>query len=115
MVINGSSIEGVDFEGLLIRDYTAHTTSNSSVAEVLAPVSSGHRLALSRRSTKYYYVLEGEVVFEIEGTRYMLSRGDLAVIPENTPFKYAARVGSVRMLLIHTPAFALEEEVFLPE
>ncbi|MBO0730376.1 MAG: cupin domain-containing protein [Acidimicrobiaceae bacterium] len=115
MVINASSVKGFDFGGLLIRDYTAHTAGNSSVAEILAPVGSGHGRALSRRSAKYYYILEGEVAFEIDGSHYRLSKGDLAVIPVNTPFKYSAAIDSVRMLLIHTPPFSEDEEVFLHE
>ena len=115
MFIRASSVGGFDFEGLQIRDYTAGLEGRSSVAEVIAPPRSRHRRARSLRSDKVYWVLEGTLSFEIDGTAMTLGVGDLAIVPQGAAFAYQTSDVQARVLLIHTPPFASEDEVFLGE
>lgn len=115
MVVRQQSVEEQSFAGLLIREYTAGRSFESSIAEIICPAGSSHPLALSHRSTKFYYVLEGDMEFEIDGHQHTLCTGDMAVIPRDTPFRYHSPHSATRMLLVHTPAFVLREEAFLEE
>jgi len=115
VVVRQQSVEEQSFAGLLIREYTAGRSFESSVAEIICPAGSSHPLALSHRSTKFYYVLVGDVEFEIDGHQQTLCTGDMAVIPRDTPFRYRSPHTATRMLLVHTPAFVLGEEAFLEE
>jgi mannose-6-phosphate isomerase-like protein (cupin superfamily) len=113
VVIHASSVTEFDFGDLQIRDYTASLEGRSSVAEITAPPRSRHPRALSRRSDKFYWVLEGSPSFEIDGAETKLGIGDLAIIPMGTTFAYWTHDSKVRMLLVHTPQFEAEDEVLL--
>ena len=115
MFIRTAAIDGFDFEGLWIRDYTVGLDVQSSFAGIVAPPGSRHRPAHSRRSDKLYYVLEGTVSFKIGGGTATLSAGDLAIVPRGTVFSYKAHEERARLLLVHTPPFAAEDEVFQGE
>jgi mannose-6-phosphate isomerase-like protein (cupin superfamily) len=112
MVILGSSIEGFDFEGFEIRDYTPGFEAGSSVAEIVAPAGIRHSRAHSTLNVKLYWVLEGTVDFEIGGVEATLAVGDLPVVPRGTSFTYAAGDAPAGLLLVHTPPFSLEHEIF---
>jgi len=113
MKIRRSELEPFDFEGLRIADYTAGKDVSSSVAEISVPPGVRHRTAWSKRSDKYYLMLEGSLDFVVDGEPLTLEAGDCCVIPRGTRFSY--RNGSqqtARVLLVHTPSFDLDAEVF---
>jgi mannose-6-phosphate isomerase-like protein (cupin superfamily) len=113
MIIKKPDIEAFDFDGLAIRDYTAEQPVSSSVAEITVPAGIRHRRAWSRRSDKYYYVLEGNLSFTLDNRGVELSAGDLCVVRRGTRFSYENNTGTVaRMLLVHTPSFDLTQEEF---
>jgi mannose-6-phosphate isomerase-like protein (cupin superfamily) len=73
-----------------------------------------HKEAWSRRSDKYYLVISGQIAFELEGTEYLMSAGDLCVVERGRRFSYSNRSGNVATLvLVHTPSFDAAEEVFV--
>jgi len=116
MKIKHSTITPIAFEGLEIRDFTAGRDVSSSVAEILAPPGVRHRTSWSKRSDKFYYIVEGSISFVL-GTQGMeLASGDCCVVPKGTRFSYTNDSGEpARLLLIHTPSFDLSEEVFEDE
>src|SRR5262245_4793452 len=87
VVVRQESVEEHSLAGLLIRDYAARRSFAASIAEITCPAGSSHPLALSHRSTRFYYVLEGDMDFEIDGHRHTLCTGVMAVIPRDTPFR----------------------------
>jgi mannose-6-phosphate isomerase-like protein (cupin superfamily) len=116
LLIPGSSIQPFDFDGLVILDYTAGGSHCSSVAEVRVAAGTGHKQSFSRRSTKYYFVLDGTLHLTVDGKTYELARGDLAIVPVGTVFSYSNKTGTeARLLLVHTPSFELDQEVFPEE
>ena len=116
MKIERDSLEPIDFEGLEIRDYTAGVEVSSSVAEITVPGGARHRRAWSKRSDKYYYVIEGSLSFTVGVTTLDLTVGDCCIVRKGNRFSYRNPTGErARVLLVHTPRFNLAEEVFEDE
>ena len=77
MIIKENEVEQFDFDGLKIIDYTAKLDENSSFATISVPPQISHKLSWSIRSSKYYYVISGEIKFIVNDKEYVLSNGDL--------------------------------------
>jgi mannose-6-phosphate isomerase-like protein (cupin superfamily) len=102
-----------DFNGLEIRDFTAEREGSSSVAEITVPAGVRHARASSKKSDKYYFVLEGRLQFTLGDRHVELETRDLCIIHKGERFCYENTTAEVaRVLLIHTPSFDLNEEVF---
>lgn len=113
MKITRNSIESFDFRGLEIADYTSGLATSSSFAEITIPPGRVHPKAFSKKSDKYYYVVSGCVQFTVENESFQLATGDVCVILKNEQFSYRNDMQIMsKMVLIHTPAFDLESEVF---
>jgi mannose-6-phosphate isomerase-like protein (cupin superfamily) len=113
MKIAKSSIVPIDFEGLQILDYTSTNETSSSFAEITIRPSVRHRKAYSKKSDKYYYVVSGHVEFDVEDESYRLAPGDVCVILKGQRFSYRNTSGKpARVVLVHTPRFDLQSEVF---
>ena len=113
MKIERSALEAFDFEGLQITDYTAGRGLSSSIAEISVPPGVRHRTAWSKRSDKYYLVLEGRLDSVVSGEALTLEAGDCCIIRRGTRFSYRnASSAAARVLLVHTPSFDLAAEVF---
>ena len=113
MKIGRETVVPIDFEGLKIADYTAGKETSSSFAEISVPAGATHRRAYSKRSDKYYYVVSGHLEFEIDHAPQDLSPGDVCVILKGQRFSYRnTSAHSARLVLVHTPSFELESEVF---
>jgi len=113
MIIRKNDVKPFDFDGLKIADYTASLAGNSSFAVISVSPGISHQLSWSKRSDKYYHILSGKIHFFLNGKKYILSEGDLCIVRKGEKFKYANKSGEViRMILIHTPDFHFDEEVF---
>lgn len=113
MKIARNSLSSFDFNGLNIADYTSGKDTSSSLAEITVSPGVEHAKAHSGRSDKYYYVLTGWLQFYADEESFELHEGDLCVILKGQRFSYRnASTETAKILLIHTPAFELESEVF---
>jgi mannose-6-phosphate isomerase-like protein (cupin superfamily) len=113
MIIRENAVEQFDFDGLKIADYTVKLDGNSSFATISVLPQISHKLSWSKRSDKYYYIITGEINFTVNDKDYVLSNGDLCVIKKGEKFKYTNNSGGiVKMILVHTPNFQLDREVF---
>jgi len=113
MIIKENAVEQFDFNGLKIRDYTAKLDENSSFATISVLPQTSHKLSWSKRSCKYYYIIAGEIKFTVNDKEYALSSGDLCVIKKGEKFKYTNNSHEiVKMILVHTPNFKLDQEMF---
>ena len=113
MKISKDSIDQINFEGLQIIDYTSGRDITSSLAEITVPPGIKHKKAYSKRSDKYYYIVSGHIQFNVEEELYELYPGDVCVVLKGQKFSY--RNGSeepAKLILVHTPSFDLEFEVF---
>ena len=114
MWIRGAAVEPFDFEGLQIRDYTAGLSSSSSLATIHVAPGIRHHRARSRRSDKYYYLLSGRIRFGLEAEELDLAAGDFVLVPQGQTFWYENRTSAPAvLLLVHTPAFDADAELFV--
>ena len=113
MIIKERSVKQFDFDGVTIADYTAHLDEKSSFATISVLPQVSHKLSWSKRSDKYYYIITGEIIFMVNDGEYVLSNGDFCVIKKGEKFKYKNNSGEiVKMILVHTPSFRLDQEIF---
>ncbi|MCC5670063.1 cupin domain-containing protein [Nostoc sp. CHAB 5784] len=114
MLFKQESIEPINFEGLLIHDFTAGHSTSASFAVIEVPSGVEHCEAWSKRSDKYYYIVSGCLWFMIDGVEHFLSTGCLCLVSQGQRFAYSNRSSeSVHLILVHVPSFDLESEVFI--
>ncbi len=114
MIIHQAEIQPIDFEGLKIYDYTGHLSASSSLALIDVPSGGRHRSAKSDRSDKYYFVIQGRLVFTLDDVTCELGAGDFCWVPRGHVFSYTnAEAEPARLILLHTPTFDLQTERFL--
>ena len=112
MKIARESLKALEFEGLEIRDYTAERDVSSSMAEITVPAGVRHKRAWSKRSDKYYYVLDSRLSFIVDEQIIELAAGDVVIIRRGVRFSYENKTKRVaKVLLVHTPSFDLADEV----
>lgn len=63
----------------------------------------------NKESSKIYYVLDGKGIFSINNEKIIVSKGELIEIPANTEYVFA---GKMKLLMIMSPAFKPENDVF---
>ncbi len=113
MIVRRDSLEAIGFEGLSIFDYTAGTDLGSSLAVIEVPPEAAHPKSLSRRTDKYYLVVQGELQLSLQGEQCVLGPGDFCFIEQGKRFAYANGGPSpATLVLVHTPSFDLDSEVF---
>lgn len=114
MFLLRSSMAPVDFQGLRIFDYTADQSLSSSLAVIEVAPGAQHAEAYSRRSDKYYLVTSGEIRFIIDGGAQQLRTGDFCFVERGQRFSYSNQSAEMATLvLVHTPSFALRDEIFV--
>jgi len=113
MIIKKEEVNTINFNDLRILDYTAKCNERSSFAIIKVPPNIGHQLSWSKRSDKFFYIVEGKIDFFINNNNYTLDKGDFCIIKKGDKFKYKNNTNKVvSLVLIHTPNFDLNEEVF---
>ncbi len=114
MFVMRNSIEPIAFEGLEIFDYTAGRDLGSSMALLRVPAGVAHKEAYSMRSDKYYLIVRGTISFCLAGEEEMLSDGDFCFVKRGVRFSYRnVGVEQAELVLIHTPNFRLDQEIFV--
>jgi mannose-6-phosphate isomerase-like protein (cupin superfamily) len=112
MIIRADTLARILYEGLTITDYTGSSGLGSSVAIVEVPAGARHPRAWSKRSDKYYLVLEGRIRFSLGGVEHDLAPRDFCLVRRGERFAYENPAPSpATLLLVHTPSFELDAEV----
>ncbi len=113
MIIRKEEVNAIDFDGLRIFDYTSKCKEKSSFAIINVPPGVSHKLSWSKRSDKFYYVINGKIDFAINDDNFILNKGDFCIIKKGDKFRYKNNFNEVvSLILVHTPGFELNEEVF---
>jgi len=115
MIVHKTKLTPIDFHGLSILDFTAGIQGvSSSFAVIDVPPGVNHVRAKSNRSEKLYYVERGTVRFELDGNENTLAEGDFCLVKQGQLFAYRNdRNATAKLILVHTPPFDPEAEVFV--
>ena len=85
-------------------------TAGSSVSVFLSHNTPGTSAPLHKHPyEETFFVLEGDVLFTLDGTEIEASGGDIIVVPANTPHKFVSRGDTHRQFSIH-PVAEMETE-----
>jgi quercetin dioxygenase-like cupin family protein len=114
LVSNGEDRFGekhsLGFSTILFKVVPRETGGNLFVIEHEHLVKGGPPLHLHPHQEEYFYVMEGEMVFQLGDSRRRLSAGDSVLGPRGVPHTFSS-VGEKpgRMLIAFTPAGKMEE------
>lgn len=75
-------------------------------------VETRHGLIKNIASDRVYLVLEGQGRFTIAGDAFDVVKGDVVLVPRNTPYDYE---GHLKLFLVHSPANNDEADISLEE
>src|SRR5438067_883592 len=106
-----SDAEKKGWEGL---SYWVYNTKEEFAAASAAyfEVTASHGLTMSTANDRVYYVIEGHGEFIMGGETIPVTATDVVIVPKNTEYDYWAASGqTLKLLLVHTPAFEAEAEV----
>lgn len=92
-------------EGLAVIKVTgADTGGRIAIIEVTEPPGTEAPRHVHHREDEGFWVLEGEVTFDVGGTTIVAAAGDYAFGPRDVPHSYRVGPDGCRMLFIVTPA-----------
>jgi quercetin dioxygenase-like cupin family protein len=80
------------------------TGGHCAVIEVLAPKGSGPPLHVHRNEDEWFYVLEGEMLFWVDGQTIKCGPGSFAFAPRNLPHTFTVTSPTVRYVCVAQPA-----------
>ena len=114
MIVRHNDVKPTTFDGLRIRDYTAGHELSSSLAVIDVPPGGNHKKAHSTRSDKFYFVVSGKLAFTLDDIEHQLEEGDLCIVNKGQRFAYRNEgPDPATLILLHTPNFDLNSEIFL--
>jgi quercetin dioxygenase-like cupin family protein len=88
----------------VIRATAADTGGQLTVVEVTDPAGVEAPLHVHHREDEAFWILDGDVTFEVGGKTIEASAGDFVFAPRNIPHRYKVGDAGSRMLFILTPA-----------
>lgn len=87
----------------VIKATGADTGGQMSIIEITEPPGSEAPLHVHHREDEGFWVLEGDVTFDVGGTIIEAHAGDYAFGPRDIPHRYTVGPSGCRMLFICTP------------
>jgi quercetin dioxygenase-like cupin family protein len=92
------------FDSLAVIKATAADTGGQlTIVEVTEPPGAQAPLHVHHRDDEGFWILEGDVTFEVGGTTIEAGAGDFAWGPRGVPHRYTAGPEGCRMLFLLTP------------
>jgi quercetin dioxygenase-like cupin family protein len=88
----------------VIKATAADTGGQMTIVEVTEPPGAEAPLHVHHREDEGFWVLEGDVTFEVGDTTIEAHAGDYAFGPRDIPHRYTVGDAGCRMLFICTPA-----------
>lgn len=76
-------------------------------------VTGKHGKVKTTKNDRVYLVLEGKGEFIINGKTIPVEETDVIIVPKNTPYDYRATEGTMKLFLVHCPAFDPEADIKL--
>ena len=92
-------------EGLAVIKATgADTGGQMAIIEITEPPGAVAPMHVHHKEDEAFWILEGEVTFEVGGVTIAATAGDYAFGPRDVPHRYRVGASGCRMLFIVTPA-----------
>ncbi len=102
-------MKGVTFNVLDLKVSSKDTNGNLSVFEQIGfTPKGGPPLHIHPYQDEYFYVLEGEYLFQVGQDTYNLSPGDTIFLPRNIQHAFIQLSEKARVLVSYTPAGKME-------
>ena len=103
-------LHSLGFSSLAFKVSTSDSASNLFIIEHrnLTP-DSGPALHMHLSQEEWFYVMEGEVVFQVGDQRLHLHPGDSVLAPRQVPHTFSAIGSPAHMLIAFTPAGKMEQ------
>ncbi len=76
-------------------------------------ITGSHGKVKTTESDRVYYILDGEGEFVINNKVFSVEQSDVVIVPKNTSYDYRATKGTLKLFLVHCPAFEPDAEVKL--
>ncbi len=87
----------------VIKASAADTGGQMTIVEITNPPGFAGPLHVHHREDEGFWVLEGDVTFEVGGTTIEAHAGDYVFGPRDIPHRYTVGASGCRMLFIFTP------------
>jgi mannose-6-phosphate isomerase-like protein (cupin superfamily) len=103
-------IHSLGFSSLAFKVSTADTAGNLFIIEHrnLVP-DSGPALHMHLSQEEWFYVMEGEVLFQVGDQRLHLRAGESILAPRRVPHTFSATGSPAHLLIAFTPACKMEQ------
>jgi quercetin dioxygenase-like cupin family protein len=88
----------------VIKATAADTGGHLAIVDVTEPPGAEAPLHVHHREDEAFWVLEGDVTFEVGGMTFDATAGDFAFGPRDIPHRYVVGDAGCRLLFILTPA-----------
>ena len=106
MIIKKSQATKKTVGPMIINEYKINTEFSAAFVEI----NGEHGTLKCLNEDRIYFIVEGEGRFIINDEETSITAQDLVFIPKNTPYDL---IGSFKYLLICSPEFNSEDDVFL--
>jgi quercetin dioxygenase-like cupin family protein len=91
-------------EATLVKYAPEDCDGRMAVFHLVAPPMSGPPLHVHSREDEFFYVLEGELVFEVDGVRHTVGAGGSVGLVRGVPHRYQNFTDrDARLLIVTTP------------
>jgi mannose-6-phosphate isomerase-like protein (cupin superfamily) len=97
------------FSSLAFKVLTADTGGNLFIVEHRHLVPGGPPLHMHPNQDEWFYVMEGEVVFQVGDQRVQLKPGESVLAPRCIPHTFSSVAAQSHMLIAFTPAGKMEQ------
>src|SRR5687768_1902373 len=88
----------------VIKATAADTGGQMAIIEITEPPGAEAPMHVHHKEDEAFWILEGEVTFEVGGMTIAATAGDYAFGPRDVPHRYRVGASGCRMLFIVTPA-----------
>ena len=101
----------IGWEGLKLRPYNTKEEFDGASGAYFE-VTGSHGRTKTTCSDRVYLILDGVGEFDIDGEIFKVEKTDMIIVPKNTSYDYTAVDDTtLKMFLVHTPAFDKAKEV----
>jgi len=101
-----------DWKGLKGFSYNSKEDFENASAAYFE-VTEKHGKVKTTKSDRVYYIIEGRGEFTINGESFSVEKTDVIIIPKNTEYDYKAVNCTLKLFLVHVPAYEENAEVKL--